>query len=126
MSSRNIRDPKTSARQASDPPYRQILESVCEVLEDRAGPQTRSFFSVFVPWLFRRNGILFTGAHTLLRKLCALVGLNRAMPAALRLLRGLSLLSFALLVGLVPAVALTWLWWYVRRHCIQLVYRLLL
>lgn len=49
-----------------------------------------------------------------------------AMLPSMKLFWKIIMLACSLLVGFVPAVALVWLWWYVKSHCVQLAYRLLL
>lgn len=43
-----------------------------------------------------------------------------------RALRSMSILMLVTAAALVPAIALNWLWWYVRRHCTQTISRTVL
>ncbi len=59
------------------------------------------------------------------RKLLTNSSLHNMLSLVFGCVRSIPLLSGILVIALIPAVALTWMWWYIRRHCIQLVYRIL-
>jgi hypothetical protein len=82
-------------------PLQRLKEKLLNYFQRRTTQQARWLSSVLLSWL---HGI-------------------RATFTIPQLVRGLLLLLCALMIYLLPVLAMCWVWWFVKRHCIPLVYR---
>ena len=103
--------------------YQVLLERAFSILQIRP---------VFTSLPVRLRGFLGTTIICLLpvleltRRLSSVTERPKMKAFASHALRLRSILLLATVAAFVPAIALNWMWWYVRRHCTQAISRIVL
>lgn len=120
MASMNSHSPKEGQ---PDSPYRHLLEILSNITEARAGSKVYSIISTILEWLLWVNNCHLSHFYTSVKRIPVMAHKMAQIP---HLFKAIPIISLAVLAGLISAVTLSWLWWYVRSHCIQIVYRILL
>jgi hypothetical protein len=100
-------------------PLQRLKEKLLNYFQRRTTQQAHWLSSVLLSWLHGIRTTYFTYLVTIIRKLPALHSMGSSTFTIPRLIRGLLLLLCALMTYLVPVLA----WWFVKQHCIPLVYR---
>lgn len=113
-----------SQRQDDEAQYRRLLAKYADILDNEKGTSSQSLISTLLSWLFLRRTISPSSIYTCGQGFFRMAG-KLAKPAA-KLAKGMPALACAVLFGFISAVGLTWCWWYVRRNCVWIIYRLLL
>ncbi|KAJ2981159.1 hypothetical protein NQ176_g2194 [Zarea fungicola] len=77
-------------------------------------------------WLCRLKGVFPLPLQTYSRQLYVLRMAGKMLLRCARAARVLPTVFMATIFGFLAAVSFTWIWWYARRRCIWIVYRLVI
>ncbi|KAJ2975450.1 hypothetical protein NQ176_g5513 [Zarea fungicola] len=77
-------------------------------------------------WLCRLKDIFPLPLQTYSRQLYVLKMAGKMLLRCARAVRVLPTVFMATIFGFLAAVSFTWIWWYARRRCIWIVYRLVI
>lgn len=118
-------DSTFTQRQKDEAQYRRLLEKYADILEnDNQASNSQSLVPTVLSWFLVGKSIspsqIYRQGHRLLKMA------GQFVNAVSKLIKTVPALSCAVLFGFVSAVGLTWCWWYLRRNCVWIIYRLLM
>lgn len=107
--------------------YQRVLNTYKELIErNRRISQIPPLLPTLFAWYSFIQRISAPSIRTYLYNLYGLRRLSVMVTPVARLARAVLPVSVVISFGLISAIGLTWIWWYVRRNCIWMVYRILL
>lgn len=126
-SRKQVKEPQQQRADEDEARYRLLLARYSALLEgDEVDSRKLPLISTLLSWLFFPRSFSLSNVFKQLGRPRVLHWGRIMAGSSFRLARALPTLSFAVLLSLVAAVGFTWFWWYLRRNCIWIIYRLLL
>ncbi|KAJ6436081.1 transcription factor TAF25 [Purpureocillium lavendulum] len=118
-------DSTHTQRQKDEAQYRRLLEKYADILEsDNKASNNQSLITAVLSWFLVGKSISPSQIYRQGHRLLTMAG--QFVNAVSKLIKTVPALSCAVLFGFVSAVGLTWCWWYMRRNCVWIIYRLLI
>ncbi|TQV90173.1 nitrate assimilation regulatory protein nirA [Cordyceps javanica] len=123
------RNARQSTQQSQDI-YTSLLSDCTDDIENslagHKSPRILALLYSCYSWWSRLRNILPPQLHTYSRQLYAVKMAGKLLLRCARATRVLPTVLVATVFGFLAAVSFTWIWWFARRHCIWVVYRLVI